>query len=118
MQTTLDRNSIDAIAEILDQYQLFLELGMTSEDAKEALLDALTTPVGGYQAAAHLLHVLTGRTYSRQAAQGLHTRRNDNSFPDKQQFRVISSKMVEVFNLNEVEAWQKERAAGKDTAWR
>lgn len=113
MQTTTLET--DAIAEILDQYQTLLDLKLTPSQAKEALLEALAVPVGGYADAAVKLRELTGRTYSRQAAQGLYDRRVINGFPEKRDFRVLTGKIVRAFSLTEVEEWQRRR---RDRSWR
>lgn len=75
----------------------------------------MTIPLGGFQQAATTLTEVSGKTYSRQAVQGLHKRRHQskNGFPELHHY-VINGKEKYYFNLQEVINWYKSRTAEKD----
>lgn len=68
----------------------------------------MTVHLGGFQQAATALTGVTGRSYSRQAIQGLWKRRiqSNNGFPDLHRY-VINGKEKAYFNIQEIINWGK-----------
>jgi hypothetical protein len=66
--------------------------------------------LGGFQEVATLLTNLSGRSYSRQAVQGLWQRRlkSQSHFPDMHDY-VINGTPKKYFNLAEIQKWYKAR---------
>jgi hypothetical protein len=75
----------------------------------------MTVLLGGFQQAATTLTAVSGRTYSRQAVQGLWKRRtqSNNGFPSLHNY-VINGKEKHYFNLQEVINWYNSKKPEAD----